>query len=40
MTSVVGSEKYKDFAEPKDNSFIQRAWLPQKDKVYFIYYNL
>ncbi|KAL4432987.1 hypothetical protein ABPG74_005360 [Tetrahymena malaccensis] len=33
MTSVLTAEKYKNEQEPKDNTSIQRSWLPYKDKA-------
>lgn len=33
MTSVLTGEKYKNEIDPKDNTAIQRSWMPQKDKA-------
>ncbi|EGR32527.1 hypothetical protein IMG5_079140 [Ichthyophthirius multifiliis] len=33
MTSVLTGEKYKNEQDPKDNTSIQRAWLPYYDKA-------
>lgn len=31
MTSVVTGEKFRDAPDPKENTQIQRAWLPTSD---------
>ncbi|EGR29563.1 thioesterase family protein, putative [Ichthyophthirius multifiliis] len=35
MTSILTAEKYKNGIDPKDNTAIQRSWLPYYDKAIF-----
>jgi len=31
LTSVLTGEKFRDLPDPKDNTSVQRAWLPAPD---------
>eukprot|EP01016_Furgasonia_blochmanni_P004704 TRINITY_DN11816_c0_g1_i1.p1 TRINITY_DN11816_c0_g1~~TRINITY_DN11816_c0_g1_i1.p1 ORF type:complete len:350 (-),score=30.12 TRINITY_DN11816_c0_g1_i1:166-1215(-) len=36
MTSALTGEKYRDKSEPKENTSVQRSWLPFKDKAILV----